>query len=334
MPGQQHVGIIATGSYLPKQEVTIDDLTARFGVTAEWIERKTAIRTLRYAANDEAASDLATHAAVQALDQSGLTSDRLDYLIVSTSTGDHPVPPTSHLVQRELGAWNAACFDINVACSGFVYGLAIARGLLAVNCGRYALVVAGEAWSRFTDPADRSTALLLSDAGGAAVLGPVRDGHGLVATHLQSHGTHSSLAVVDAGGSRRPASAQSVEDNAHTLRMRGREVTEYVLSAVPRSVDALLAGTGIAIGDVDHFIPHQANGALLPRLTHHVGLTDAHLHMTVDRYGNSGSAGIPVTLDEANRAGRLRDGDLVLLAGFGSGMSIGSALLRWGGVGQ
>lgn len=323
------VGILGTGSYVPAHEVGNEELAPRFGKTPEWVERKTMIRSRRYAAPDEATSDLAVHAARNALEQAGITADRLDFIIVPTSTGDAPLPPTSCLVQAALGARRAACFDINIACSGFVYGLAVARGLLAHRPGGHALVVAADIWSRFIDPTDRGTTVLLSDAAGAAVVGSVPDSYGIVETDLLGYGDQADLLVVEAGGSRRPASHRTVDEVAHVLRMRGREVTEFVLGNVPTAVKELLTRAGVRQDEVDHFVPHQANGVLLGELAEQIGLENARTHRTLDRYGNSGAASMPVTLDEANRAGALRDGDLVLLTGFGGGMAVGTCLLRW-----
>ncbi|MDA3647926.1 beta-ketoacyl-ACP synthase 3 [Saccharopolyspora indica] len=322
------IGVLATGSYVPAWEMTNAELAPRFDVTPEWIERKTMISARRYAAADEAASDLALHAARNAIEQAGIGPDRLDYIVVATSTGDAPLPPVACLLQDALRARRAAAFDINIACSGFVYALAVARSLIAERPGGHALVVATDVWSRFTDPGDRGTSVLLADGAGAAVIGPVGAG-GIVETELLTHGDQSDLLVVEAGGSRRPASHDTVDEVAHTLRMRGRAVTEFVTGQVPTTVKELLARAGVGPEEVSHFIPHQANGVLLTGLADQLGLVNAQTHLTVERYGNSGAASLPVTLDEAHRAGHLRSGDLVLLVGFGGGMSVGASLLAW-----
>lgn len=324
------IGILATGSYLPKKEVGNEEIAPRFGVTPEWIERKTMIRARRAAAPWEAASDLAIQACTHALAQAGLPAERVDHLVVATSTGDFAVPPTSCVVQSAIGATRAACLDVNVACSGFVYGLAVAQGLVALRPGTLALVVASDVWSRFTNPNDRSTSVLLGDGAGAAVVGAVAAPSGIVDVHLRGHGDAGDLLVVEAGGSRRPASVESVRDGGHYLAMKGRAVTEFVLDSLPKVVGDVLARAGVRPDEVDHFVPHQANGVLLHGLFERLGLTNATHHVTVDRYGNLGAASIPVTLDDANGAGSLHDGDLVLLVGFGGGMAVGTCLLRWG----
>ena len=324
------IGIIGTGSYVPEWVVTNAELAQRVpGTTDEAITRKTDIRARRFAAAAEATSDLAAAAARRALEQAGLSVDRIDYLIVSTSTGDHPQPPTAALVQDLIGAYGAACFDVNAVCAGFVHGLVLAQSLVGARPGAHAVVVGADLYSRILDFDDRRTAVLFGDGAGAAVVGAVRDGRGLAEFDLATRGDRHDLIWVDAGGSRRPASQKTLADGGHFFRMKGRDVTEIVLHEVPPFVDKLLARAGVTAADVDHVVPHQANGRMLEQLVERCGLTGASTHRTVEKYGNVGSASIPVTLDEANRAGLLADGDLVLLLGFGGGMSMGASLLRW-----
>jgi 3-oxoacyl-[acyl-carrier-protein] synthase-3 len=323
------VGILATGSYLPKDEVTNEEVAARAGTTAEWIERKTQIRTRRYAAPHEATSDLARRAATEALDRARVPVEQIEYLIVSTSTGDFPQPPTSYLVQQQLGAYNAACFDVNVVCSGFVYALELARGLVSLRPGALALVIAADVYSRILDVTDRRTAVLFADGAGAALVGSVASPYGIVDVDLSSRGTASHLIRVEAGGSRRPTSHETVDEGGHYFRMDGRGVRDFVTEHVPPALRRMIDR---ADAPVDHFVPHQANGVMLTELVEHAGLSDAQTHRTLEKYGNVGSASVPVALDDANRAGLLKDGDLVLLAGFGGGMAIGSCLLRWWGA--
>jgi acetoacetyl-CoA synthase len=323
------VGILATGSYLPKEEITNEEIAERVGVSAEWIERKTQIVTRRYAAPTEATSDLAAQAAVRALEQAGLGADQIGYLIVATSTGDSPQPPTSYLVQDLLGAYRAACLDINVVCSGFVYGLELARALVAQRPDTHAVVIAADVYSRILDFSDRRTAVLLGDGAGAAVVGPVPSPHGFLEVLLSSRGDAHRLIRVEAGGSRRPASAETVDAGEHLFRMEGRGVRDFVMDNVPPALAELARRADVGLDRVDHFVPHQANGVLVRELTERSGLGRAQTHRTLERYGNIGSASVPVALDEAVRNGRISDGDLVLLAGFGGGMSIGACLLRW-----
>jgi 3-oxoacyl-[acyl-carrier-protein] synthase-3 len=323
------IGLLATGSYAPINEVSSEEVAERVGVTAEWIERKTQIRSRRYAAPDEATSDLAIQASRDALEQAGIDVARIDYIIVSTSTGDSPQPPTACLVQDALGATSAACFDINAVCSGFVYGLALARSLIAVRPDALALVVAADLYSRCLDFSDRRTAVLLGDGAGAAVVGAVPSPYGIIDIDLRSWGDAGQLIWVEAGGSRKPASHQTVDEGGHYFRMDGRGVRDFVMDHVPLSIKDLAARADLGLEQIDHFVPHQPNGVLLTELVEHAGLTGANTTRTVERYGNTGSASVPMALDSANRDRLLNDGDLVLLAAFGGGMSYGACLLRW-----
>lgn len=326
---QMRVGVLGTGSYIPLHEVTNVEVAGRTGTTAEWIERKTQILARRYAARDEATSNLASRAAANAVRCAGLDADQIDYIILATSTPDSPQPPTAALVQDAVDAERAACFDINAVCSGFVYAVALARGLLSIKPGSYALVIAADVYSRILNFDDRTTAVLFADGAGAVVLGPVPDGYGILDVGLHTRGDAHELISVPAGGSRIPPSHETVTTGGHFFRMNGRGVRDFVLEHVPPALDDLLDRAGIRPGLVDHFVPHQPNGNLLDDLVAKAGLDGAQTHRTLEKYGNVGSASIPVTLDDANRAGAFHDGDLVLLAGFGGGMAIGTCLLRW-----
>lgn len=323
--------ILGTGSYVPATEVTNEEIACRFDVTEDWILRKTRVRSRRHAAAGEAASDLAVRAAREALADANTAPEGIVHVIVATTTPDSPLPPTACLVQAAIGADRASAFDINVGCSGFAHALAIADALLWARPGGHALVIGADIWSRFTDPADRSTAVLLADAAGAVVLGPGPGLGRVVDSELRSRGADAGMLTIRGGGSRYPATHQTVEEHDHYLRMEGREVTGFVRSEVPRLVHRLLVRAGIEIGDVAHLVPHQANGVLLETLRADLGLEGADLHTTVESFGNSGAASLPVTLDHAHRAGAMKEEDLVLLAGFGGGMAVGANLVRWHG---
>ena len=324
------VGILGTGSYLPAREVTNAELATLVpGADPEWVTRKTMISARRFAAPDEAASDLAAKAAIPALERAGITAADLDYLIVSTSTGDSPQPPTSSLVQDLIGAQRAACFDVNVVCAGFVYALALARSLVAMQPDAKVLVVASDVYSRILDFGDRRTAVLFGDGAGAAVVGAVPDGYGILDSALVSRGAAHQLIRVDAGGSRLPASAETVANGDHYFKMDGRGVRAFVAEHVPPVLAEMLERAGLHAKDVDHFVPHQANGVMLQELVDLAQLDGATTHLTLDRYGNVGSASVAVALDAAARSGSVLDGDLVLLAGFGGGMAVGASVLRW-----
>ncbi|MEU4656355.1 beta-ketoacyl-ACP synthase 3 [Streptomyces sp. NPDC023723] len=322
------VGVLGTGSFLPERVVSNESAALPAGVTAEWIERRTGIRERRHAAAHEATSDLAAEAAVRALENSGTAPGQLDWIIVATSTPDHPQPATAALVQHRLGAFRAAAFDVNAVCAGFVAALHTGALLTAGRRGR-ALVIGAETYSRIVDPADRRTAPLFGDGAGAVVLGPVAEGGGLLGTGLATDSRFHDLIGVPAGGSRLPASEKTVAAGDHYFRMRGREVRNYVMRALPAAVRESLRTFGVRPQDVDHFVPHQANGAMLQDLLGPLGLPRARAHLPVTHHANTGAASIPLALDDAHRSGLLRLGELVMLAGFGGGMTVGTALLRW-----
>jgi len=327
---QEHassIGILGTGAQLPEAAIDNTLVGARAGVTAEWILRKTGITERRYAADGEATSDLAARAARAALENAGIRPGQLDHIVVATSTPDHPQPATAAIVQDLIGAEQAAAFDLNSVCSGFLFALHTAHRLIAD--GGHALVIGADIYSRIIDRTDRRTAILFGDGAGAVVLGPVPDGYGIRASRLETHGRHHRTIRVPAGGSRHPATPETLAEGAHWFAMDGRAVRDFVTDQLPLSVKELLLEADLTGAQVDHFVPHQANGRMLEDILPTLGLERARTHLTVGEYGNTGAASVPITLDAANRSGALRDGELVLLSGFGGGMSIGSSLLRW-----
>lgn len=319
------IGVLGCGSYLPDEVILNDVVAAAVGVDPSWIEAKTGILSRRRAAPDQAASDLAHHAAVSALRDAGVRADQLSVIVVATSTPDFPQPPTACLLEHRLGAGNAAAFDLNAVCSGFVFGMETARRMIAD--GGYALVVGVDVYSRIVDPTDRRTAILFGDGAGAVVLGPVPDGRGVLTTRLASYGAHHDLIKVPAGGSRVPPSKDSLLAGEHYFTMNGREVRDFVTSAVPAAVREFLSGTGVDPAQVRHLVPHQANGRMLLDLAPELGLPHAQAHYTFHHFGNTGAASVPITLTAAKH--EIDAGDLVLLAAFGGGMAIGLSLLRW-----
>ncbi|TCJ89872.1 3-oxoacyl-ACP synthase III family protein [Nocardia alba] len=322
------VGILGTGSYLPHRVVSNAEIAANTETTEEWIVAKTEIRRRRYAAPEEATSDLAARAARAALVDAGVGVEQLDYIIVATSTPDHPQPATAALVQGLLGADGTAAFDVNAVCSGFVFAMHTAARLLAR--GGHGLVIGADIYSRIVDPTDRRTAALFGDGAGAVVLGPVRAPAGLLSTVLHTYGgTHETIRV-PAGGSRLPARELGRDDKGHYFSMQGRAVREFVATHMPLSIKEVLRTAGLTETAVDHFIPHQANGVMLRELAPTLGLDNAEHHVIVSDCGNTGAASVPVTLDRVHREGALQNGDLVLLSAFGGGMSIANTLLRWG----
>jgi len=326
---QQPIGILGTGSYLPAQIVPNQEIAGPAGVDAAWIERKTGIRTRHRAAADQATSDLAAEAGRRALAAAGAAPRDLAAIVVATSTPDQPQPATASFVQHLLGAEEAAAVDVNAVCSGFVYALAMARGLLgSAGPDARALVVGADVYSRILDYHDRKTAILFGDGAGAVVLGPVERGRGLYAQRLRGFGSGHGLIGVAAGGSRRPASAGTLVEGGHYFRMQGRAVREFVAAQVPKLVHGLLDEARLRPEELGHLIPHQANGVMLRELEDLLDLPDTRMHLNVAHYGNTGAASIPIAVDEAWRSDAVGTGESVLLAGFGGGMNCGLALLE------
>ncbi|KFG71557.1 3-oxoacyl-ACP synthase III family protein [Streptomyces mutabilis] len=322
------IGILGTGAYVPRRVVANDEVGAAAGVDGAWIVRKTGIRERRWAAPHQATSDLATAAGRAALASAGITAEQLTAIVVATSTPDRPQPPTAAYVQHNLGAVAAAAFDVNAVCSGEVFALSAVEGVLSRR-GGHALVIGADLYSRILNPLDRRTVVLFGDGAGAMVLGC--DGRGARVRHTALHtfGDLADLIRVPAGGSRLPADQTALDAGLQYFAMDGREVRRFVEERLPPLAKQFLHDAGAAPADIRHVVPHQANGVLLRTVFTELGLPDASLHLTVTRYGNTGAASVPITLDAASRAGALRPGDLVLLAGFGGGMAAGLALVEW-----
>lgn len=320
------IGVLGTGAYVPDRIVTNAEVAVPAGVDDAWIRRKTTIRERRWADSDQATSDLAAEAGRMALAAAGITAADLSTIVVATSTPDRPQPPTAAYVQQLLGA-NAAAFDINAVCSGFVFASAVAHPLVRAS-GGYGLVIGADVYSRILDPRDRKTVVLFGDGAGAVVLGPVSGG-GIRECRLHTFGQMSELISVPAGGSRLPSSPHTHAAGLQHFTMDGRGVREFVETTLPELVKQFLYDCNVSPHEIGHVVPHQANGVMLDDTIPELGLHTAHVHRTVGEYGNTGAASIPITLDRAAAGGALRTGDLILLIGFGGGMSVGLALIEW-----
>ncbi|WP_062650799.1 3-oxoacyl-ACP synthase III family protein [Streptomyces maremycinicus] len=320
--------ILGTGAFVPDRVVSNDEVGAAAAVDDAWVIRKTAIRERRWAAADQATSDLATAAGRAALESAGITADQLTVIVVATSTPDRPQPPTAAYVQHHLGATDAAAFDLNAVCSGEVFALTAVEGVLARR-GGHALVIGADVYSRILDPHDRRTVVLFGDGAGAMVLG--RTGHGARIRHAAHHtfGELAHLIQVPGGGSRLPLDQHTLDAGRQYFTMDGRAVRSFVEDRLPPLTKQFLHEAGVAPDDISHFVPHQANGVMLDTVFAELALSRATMHLTLTRYGNTGAASIPITLDEAARQGAFRPGELILLAGFGGGMAAGFALLEW-----
>lgn len=329
MKGLRSVGILATGSYTPDKVLTNADLEKMVDTSDEWIVSRTGIRERRISSNEQASSDLAYEAAKKALKKANISAEQLDMIIVATVTPDTMFPSTACILQDKLGATKAAALDVSAACTGFLYGIATATQFIANGFYRYILVIGVETLSKITNYKDRNTCVLFGDGAGAAVLGPVAEGTGFQSFELGADGSGGPLLSQPAGGSRIPASAESVANNLHYLSMAGSEVFKFAVRVMNSATESVLAKAGVDKEQIDLLVPHQANRRIIDSAIKRFGLTEEKVAINVDRYGNMSSASIPVALDEAVEAGRVKAGDCVVLVGFGGGLTWGATLLRW-----
>lgn len=323
------VGIIGTGKYVPERVLTNSDMEKMVETSDEWIVSRTGIKERRIAAEHEATSDLAFHAAEQALKAAGITAEQLDLIVVTTVTPDTTFPSTACLVQERLGAKRAAAFDLSAACSGFVYGLANASNFIAMGIYKYALVIGAECLSRITDYTDRNTCILFGDGAGAAVLGPVPEGRGFKSFVLGADGGGGELLKLEAGGSRMPASSETVQNKRHYIYMNGREVFKFAVRIMGSAAEEALAKAGKTKEDIDLLVPHQANTRIIHAAIERLNLSEEKCMINLPRYANTSAASIPLALAEAVEEGRVREGDTILLVGFGGGLTWSASVIEW-----
>ncbi len=322
------VGIVGVGEYLPKRVLTNADLEKMVDTSDEWITTRTGIKQRRLAAAGEAASDLAVKAAQDALADADIAAGSLDLIIVATITGDMPFPSSACLVQQALGAEKAVAFDVAAACAGFVYALTVAQQFIATGCFKNALVIGTEVLSSITDWQDRNTCVLFGDGAGAAVLAAVESG-GIRSSYLGSDGRLSDLLMVPAGGSRLPASAQTVQERQHYIKMRGNELFKVAVNAMAEAAQAAVRRAKLECADIDLVIPHQANIRIIMAVAKKLGLAPEKIYLNIERYGNISSASTATALCEAVREGRVKKGDNVLLVAFGAGLVWGACVIQW-----
>ena len=318
--------VLGCGSYLPQRTLTNDELSRMVDTSDEWIVQRTGIRERHIAADGETTSDLGIAAARAALAAAGITAQDIDLVIVGTSTPDNTFPASAVAVQAGLGIHHGAAFDLQAVCSGFVYGIATADGLLRAGVHKRALVIGAETFSRLLDWTDRGTCVLFGDGAGAVVLeaqqqGGTREDRGLLTAHLRSDGRHKAKLFVDGG----PSSTGTV---GH-LRMEGKEVFKFAVGAITDVIKDVFRDTGYTASDIDWFVPHQANRRIIDGSAHKLGIAPEKVVTTVDRHGNTSAASIPLALDVAIKDGRIKRGDLVLLEAMGGGFTWGAALVRW-----
>ena len=323
--------IAGVGSYAPKRILTNAELTTMVDTTDEWIRSRSGIRERHIAAADEATSDLAINAARAALLDASIPASEIDLLIVATATPDYPLPSTACVVQHKLGIpAHATCFDISAACSGFLYALEIAYGQLLTNRYKCAVIVGAEKLSSIVDWQDRTTCVLFGDAAGAAVLRKSdQSGIGIIGSDLGADGQMLELLYTPAGGSRCPASAQTVAEGGHFLHMKGKEVFKNAVRVMETVAREMVEQHHLTFDQINLVIPHQANIRIIEALSSNLGVPLERFYVNLDRYGNTSAASIPLALDEARRAGRIKPGDYTLLVAFGAGLTYGSTLIRW-----
>jgi 3-oxoacyl-[acyl-carrier-protein] synthase-3 len=330
MPAPSTV-ILGSGSYAPERVMTNDDISKMVDTSDEWIRARSGIRERRIAAADEATSDLAVRASERALENAGVKASEIDLIVVATITPDYPMPATACVVQHKLGVpTTAACFDLNAACSGFIYALDTACAMISSGRYRRALVIGAEKLSSVVNWQDRGTCMLFGDGAGAVVVGPGdTPGVGLLATKLGALGEDTDLLYIPAGGSRTPVTGDSLARGDQFIKMKGKEVFKLAVRVMEEAARDILEQQGIQAAQIDLVIPHQANLRIIDAIAQYLELPVERFFVNVDRYGNTSAASIPIALDEARRAGRIQPGSLTLLVAFGAGLTYGSALIRW-----
>jgi 3-oxoacyl-[acyl-carrier-protein] synthase-3 len=329
-----HASIIGTGSYMPEKILTNDDLSAFVDTSDEWISSRTGIKQRRIAAADQATSDLATGAALKAIESAGISATEIDLIIIATVTPDMAFPSTACVVQRKIGATNAVCFDISAACSGFLYALQVARQFLNSGARKTALVIGAEKLSTLVNWKDRNTCVLFGDGAGAVIM-RYNDDHSttapgrLKASVMGSDGNLADLLKVPGGGSACPITAENASAALNTIHMEGRETFKHAVTRMCQAAEQALAESGYTAADVALVIPHQANARIITAIADRLGLPHEKMFMNVQNYGNTSAATIPVALDEASRNGILKRGDVVLLVAFGGGFTWASTVMVW-----
>lgn len=333
------VTISGLGAHVPEKVLTNDDLAAMLDTSDSWITQRTGIKERRVVGADLSSSDLGILAGREALSDAGLPPAKVDLVITATISPDRIMPATASRVAHQCGCVGAGAYDLSAGCSGFVYALAMAASAVAAGLHEHVLVVGAEAISRMLDWEDRSTAVLFGDGAGAVVVsplgGPRSPGEcapsGILGFDLGGDGSGNEFLMIPAGGSRLPASCATVEARQHFMKMNGNEVYKFATRVVAQSAHRVLKRCGRTVADIDLFIPHQANLRIIEKAVKKLGIHEDKVYTNLQKYGNTSCASIPLCLSEARAEGRLKDGDLVLLMGFGAGLTWGACLMEWGG---
>jgi len=323
------VSIIGTGSYVPERVLTNKDLEAMVETSDEWITTRTGIKERRIAADNEYTSDMAAKAALKAMEQAGITADEIDLIIVATVTPDMAFPSTACFVQKLIGAHRAACFDISAACAGFLYALEIAQQFITSHTYETVLVIGAEKLSGIVDWTDRNTCVLFGDGAGAAILRNRSGSHGVITTYMGADGNYTDILSIPGGGCRNPITAANVDQRLNTIKMAGKEVYKQAVNAMLTAAQTALEQSGLTPDDLACIIPHQANIRIIEAIAERMNVPLERFLINLDRYGNTSAAAVAIALDEANRTGRMKVGDYVLLIVFGGGLTWASSVIQW-----
>jgi 3-oxoacyl-[acyl-carrier-protein] synthase-3 len=326
---QRTVSIIGTGSYVPEKILTNAELSRMVDTTDEWITTRTGIKERRIAAKDEFTSDMATKAALKAIEQANITAAEIDLILVATATPDMLFPATACFVQKNIGATNAACLDISAACAGFLFGVQIAQQFITSHTHDTVLVIGADKLTSITNWTDRNTCVLFGDGAGAAILRHRGGAHGVISTHIGSDGQFTDILFMPGGGSRCPITAENVGRNLNTIHMSGKEVYKQAVTAMFSAAQKALQQAGLSIEDIACVIPHQANLRIIEGIADRLGIPLERFYVNLDRYGNTSNAAVAIALDEANRTGRIKAGDFVLMVVFGGGLTWASTVIEW-----
>ena len=321
--------IVSVGSYVPERVMTNADLEKLVETSDEWITSRTGIKARRIAAENEFTSDIATKAALNAMRKGGVTADQIDLIIVATITPDMPFPATACLVQRNIGAKRAAAFDLEAACSGFIYALEIGQQFIMSRTYNTVLVIGAEKLSSIIDWSDRNTCVLFGDGAGATILQNRPNSHGLLTACMGADGTKAELLLMPGGGSRHPATNETVAARLHYLRMDGKETFKNAVNAMYTAAKEALRRCEISIDQIKCIIPHQANRRIIDAVADRLEARPEQLFVNLEKYGNTSAASVAIALDEAVESGRVEKGDLILLVVFGAGLTWGAAVIEW-----
>ena len=321
--------ITGTGSYVPEKVITNFDLEKKIDTTDKWITERSGIKERRVVKKTETNSDLCYEASKRALESAGIKASELDMIIVATMSGDMPMPSTASILQKKLGAGNAPSFDLNAACSGFLYGLSVADSFIRSGSAKKVLLVGAEVNSRFVDWTDRTTCVIFGDGAGAVVLEPTKGRNGILSTHMYSDGSKWDYICLPGGGSSEPPTAKTVKEKKHYIKMKGNETYRVAVRTLEHLVVDTLAHNKIEPSELAMLIPHQANLRIINATAKRLGLPMSKVAVNLDKYGNTSSASIPIALDEVVREGRIKKNDYVLLEAFGGGLTWASALIKW-----